>query len=139
VSAAIDDLAGYDAVGENAAFVVNIAQEEIEGGDALGQAAFDAVPLRAGNQAGQQIIRKDFLGPFLAPVNREGNALVIASFRIAGALLRSLRTFAIFAVKSFLPQRTQRKTQRKCGTPTSPSKKLNINKSKPWAGIRLLC
>src|SRR6185437_11101138 len=76
VSAAIDDLAGYDAVGENAAFVVNIAQEEIEGGDALGQAAFDAVPLRAGNQAGQQIIRKDFLGPFLAPVNRAGNALV---------------------------------------------------------------
>src|SRR6185295_5464346 len=50
VSAAIDDLAGYDAVGENAAFVVNIAQEEIEGRYALGQSAFDATPLRAGNE-----------------------------------------------------------------------------------------
>jgi hypothetical protein len=59
----------------------------------------------------------------------------IASFRIAGALLCVLCVpFAIFAVKSFLPQRTQRKTQRaqrKCGTPTSPSKKLNINNSRP--------
>jgi hypothetical protein len=37
----------------------------------------------------------------------------IASFRIAGALLCVLCVpFAIFAVKSFLPQRTQRKTQR---------------------------
>jgi hypothetical protein len=59
----------------------------------------------------------------------------IASFRIAGALLCVLCVpFAIFAVKSFLPQRTQRKTQRaqrKCGTSTSPSKKLNINNSRP--------
>jgi hypothetical protein len=59
----------------------------------------------------------------------------IASVRIAGALLCVLCVpFAIFAVKSFLPQRTQRKTQRaqrKCGTSTSPSKKLNINNSRP--------
>ncbi len=38
--------------------------------------AFDAVPFRAGNQAGQKIIRKDFLGPLFATVNREGDALV---------------------------------------------------------------
>ena len=45
--AGIDDFARHDAVGQTAAFVVDIAQEQVQGGDALRQAALDGVPFGA--------------------------------------------------------------------------------------------
>ena len=63
------------AVVENLAFVVNIVQKQIEGGDALGKALFDVLPLRAGNDARQQVIGKYPFRPFPVPVNVEGDAL----------------------------------------------------------------
>ena len=74
--AAVHDFARHGAVRKNAAFVVNIAQEQVERGNALGQSAFDAAPFRAGDQAGQQVIGKDALRPLLPAVDREGDALV---------------------------------------------------------------
>ena len=74
--AAVNDFAGHGAIGKNAAFVINVAQKQIERGNALGQAALDEAPFRAGNQAGQEIVRKDLLGAFFPSINREGDALV---------------------------------------------------------------
>jgi hypothetical protein len=47
VLATVDQLARHDAVVEDLGVGVDVAQEEIERGDALGEAALDAVPLRA--------------------------------------------------------------------------------------------
>ena len=44
--AGVDELAGDDAVFEDAAFVVDVFEEEVEGGDALGEAALDLGPTR---------------------------------------------------------------------------------------------
>jgi hypothetical protein len=46
LAAAVHDLARHMAVVENLAFVINIVQKQIEGGDALGKTLFDVLPLR---------------------------------------------------------------------------------------------
>ena len=46
VLATVDQFAGNDAVVEDFGVGVDVAQEEIERGDALGESALDAVPLR---------------------------------------------------------------------------------------------
>ena len=58
------------------AFGVDVAEEEVEGGDALGEAALDAVPLGGGDQAREQVVGEDALGAFVAAVDGEGDALV---------------------------------------------------------------
>ena len=73
--AAIDELAGNDLVGEDFGVGVNVAQEVIERGDALGEAAFDFVPLGGGDEPRQQVVGKDALGSLVAPVDGEGDAL----------------------------------------------------------------
>jgi hypothetical protein len=75
VLATVDQLAGDDAVGEDFGVGVDVAQEEIERGDALGEAALDAVPLLGGDEAGQQVVGEDALGAFVAAVDGEGDAL----------------------------------------------------------------
>jgi hypothetical protein len=54
VLAAIDHVARHDAVVENLAVAVDIAQEVIERGDALGEPALDAVPLSAAISRGSR-------------------------------------------------------------------------------------
>ncbi len=76
VPAAVNNFAGHDAVGENAPLVIDVAQKEIQRRDALRQAAFDVVPLGAGDQARDQVIGKNPLCALSPTVNREGNALI---------------------------------------------------------------
>jgi hypothetical protein len=73
--AAIDKLAGNDFVVEDFFVGVDVAEEVIEGGDALGEAALNEVPLSRSDQARQQIIGKDALGAFVAAVDGEGDSL----------------------------------------------------------------
>ena len=47
----------------------------IERGDALGEAALDAVPFGRGDEAGQQVVGKDALRAFVASVDGESDAL----------------------------------------------------------------
>ena len=75
VLATVDKLAGDDAVSEDFGVGVDVAQEEVEGGDALGEAALDAVPLLGGDEAGEQVVGEDALGAFIAAVDGEGDAL----------------------------------------------------------------
>src|SRR5215469_7984870 len=74
--AAIDDLARNNAIGENAAFVVDVAQKKIQRGNALRKTAFDVIPLGARHDARQQIIWENSLRSLFAPVNGEGDSLV---------------------------------------------------------------
>ena len=76
VRAAEDQFARDDAGAQDAAVMVDVAQEQVEGGDALGQSPFELLPLRAGDDARQQIVRKDALGAAAVAVDREGDALV---------------------------------------------------------------
>ena len=89
--AAINHLARDDAVGQAAAFVVDVAQEQVERGDALRQAAFDGLPLGAGDDARQQVVREDAFGALVAAVDREGDALV--QKRDVGGLLFAAHFF----------------------------------------------
>ena len=73
--ATVDQLARDDAVGENFGVGVNVAQKEIQRGDALREPALDAVPLRGGHQARQQIVGEDALRALFAAVDGEGDAL----------------------------------------------------------------
>ena len=74
--AAVDQLAGNDAVFEDPAFVVDVFEEQVQRRDALGEAFFDPCPLRARDDARQQIVGKDALRAFVATIHREGDALV---------------------------------------------------------------
>ncbi len=92
VLATVDELARNDAVVEDFGVGVDVAQEEVERGDALREAALDAVPLLRGDQARQQIVREDALGAFFAAVDGEGDALgeegeigrLLAALQLAG-------------------------------------------------------
>src|SRR4029077_15979049 len=88
--AAIDEFARYDAFGENAAFVINVAEKKIECGEALGQAFFDLGPFTGGDDARDEIVREDTFGAFLAAVDRESDAF-LQEGKIGGLL-----TFAQF-------------------------------------------
>ncbi len=76
VTAAIDQFARHDAIVEDLAFVIDIFQEEVEGGDALGQAVLDLRPFARGNDAREQIVGEDALGAFLVAVDGEGDAFM---------------------------------------------------------------
>jgi hypothetical protein len=67
VLTAIDDLARNDAVLEDAALVVDVLEEEVEGGDALGEAALDGGPLGGGDDARDRVVGEDALGALVAP------------------------------------------------------------------------
>src|SRR5580704_15275728 len=54
--ATVNHFARDDAVGEDVALVVHVAQKQIERGDALGQAALDKGPLAVGDDARQQVV-----------------------------------------------------------------------------------
>ncbi len=75
VLAAVDQFARNNLVVEDLGFGVDVAQKEIESGDALGEAALDAIPLLRGDEARQQVVGKDPLGSFFPAVDGEGDAL----------------------------------------------------------------
>ncbi len=74
--ARIHELAWYDAVPKDAALVIDVFQKQVQRRDALREAALHTLPLRRSHDAGQQIVREDALGSFVAAVDRERDALV---------------------------------------------------------------
>ena len=76
VFTAIDKLARDDAVLEDAALVVDVLEEEVEGCDALRQSTFDRRPLGGGDDAGDGIVGEYLLGAFFASVYGEGDSLI---------------------------------------------------------------
>ena len=74
--AGVDDAAGNHAVPDDLPLVIDVLEEEIEGGDALRQAALDGVPVTGRDDARQQIVGEDALGRLVAAVDGEGDALV---------------------------------------------------------------
>src|SRR5216683_8005199 len=76
VPAGVDDLARDYLVRQYAAFMINVLEKEIEGDDALGKARLDLPPLGASDNARQQVMREDLLGPLLTAVNVKGDSLI---------------------------------------------------------------
>ena len=75
VLAAVEQLARHDALGEDAALVVDVLQEQVDGRQALRQAVDERLPLGGGDDPRQEIERKDTLGAFFVAVDGEGDAL----------------------------------------------------------------
>jgi hypothetical protein len=99
VLAAVDQFAGDDEVVEDLGFGVYVAQEVVEGGDALGEAALNVVPLAGGDESRQQVVGKDALGAFVGSIDREGDSLV--EEREIGGLLAPLEFFTGQAGEGF--------------------------------------
>ena len=75
--------------------MVDVLEEQIQGGDALLQTALDAGPFLIRENAGKKIVGENALGAFVAPVDGEGDALVqerkigdlLAAAQLVGAQL----------------------------------------------------
>jgi len=91
VLAAVDQIAGNGFVREDAPFVIDVAQEKIEGGEPLGKSFFDFGPLARGDNARKKVVGEDAFGAFLAAVNGEGDAFVQESE--VGGLLAAAQLF----------------------------------------------
>ncbi len=68
-------LARHDAFREDSALVVDVLQEQIDRGEPLRQATFDRAPFAGRDDAWQQIVREDALGPGFVSVDGERDAL----------------------------------------------------------------
>jgi hypothetical protein len=56
--------------------MVDVVEEQVQGGDALDQAGLDVFPLAGGDHPWERIEREDALGAFLVAVDRERDALL---------------------------------------------------------------
>ena len=72
----VHQLRGDDVVAEAFLLLVDVQQEEVEGGDALDEPVLEELPLRGGNDAGDEIEGEDALEAILLPVDGERDALV---------------------------------------------------------------
>ncbi len=72
----VDHRARHDAVLQDARVAIDVAEEQIEHGDALAQASIDAGPFLGGDDARQKIGRDDPLGRLVVAVDGEGDALM---------------------------------------------------------------
>ena len=126
VLAAVDQLARHDAVGQDLRVVIDVLQEQVQRGDALGQAALEHVPLGGGDDPGNQVVGEDPLGALAAAVDGEGDALVqegeiggrLALVHLAGAdglqaVVERLRT-ARAAGRARRTSRRRRRRARRC-------------------------
>ena len=64
-----------DAVLEDVLPVIDVVQEKIQGGDALGQAAFEVFPFLGGDDAGNEIEGENLFGALLVAIDIESDAL----------------------------------------------------------------
>ena len=117
---AVDQLARHDAFREDAAVVVDVAQEQVERGQALRQAALDRLPLRRGQDARQQVVGKDALGAGLIAVDRERDALL--QERASASRCRLRRSSAGRSIR-------RSKSARYCGRGCPPAS--NISSKQP--------
>ena len=60
---------------ENLLLMIDIVQKQIQGGDALGQAALQKLPFLGGNDPGDHVERKNLLRPGRIAINVKGDAL----------------------------------------------------------------
>ena len=70
-----DIVRGDDAVLQDFLLVINVVQKKIQRGDALRKAALQQLPLPGGNDAGEQIERKNLLCAGGIAIDVEGDAL----------------------------------------------------------------
>ena len=76
VLTAINHVARDHAVVQDAALVIDVLEEQIQGRDTLRQAALNARPFLLGEDARQRIVGEDALGALLAAVDGEGDSLM---------------------------------------------------------------
>ena len=75
VPAAVDQVARHHAFGEDPPLVVDVLEKQVDRGQPLRQAAIERAPLGGGDDARQQVERKDALGALFVAVDGEGDAL----------------------------------------------------------------
>jgi hypothetical protein len=73
---AVNHRARQHAVLQHPPVIVDVAQEQVQGMNALGQAAFDPVPFGRGDDARQKVGGNDPLGRLIVVIDREGDALM---------------------------------------------------------------
>ena len=76
VAAAINKLARDDAVGEDPSPMIDVFEEKVESGDALGESAFDLPPFVERDDARQKIVGEDALSSLVVAVNSKSDALM---------------------------------------------------------------
>ena len=76
VARAEHELGRHLPVAQDALAVVDVGEEEVERVHALDHAALDVIPLRARDDARDEVEREDPLEPFLLAVDREADALI---------------------------------------------------------------
>ena len=87
----VNDLGGDDAVLEDFLLVIDVAQEQIQRAQPLGESFFNERPLVAGNDPRNEVEWHDPLGAFVSAVNRECDPLVQVGFFGKNALPLELR------------------------------------------------
>ena len=91
-----DEKGRNDAVLDDFLLVVNVAQEKIERGDTLDQAAFQMLPFAGRDDAGNQVEGKNPLHALGVTIDIEGDALAEKSQADCLALVFKLLTFEGF-------------------------------------------
>ncbi len=74
--AAIDEFARHYAVVQDAAFVIEVLEEQIQRRDALGESFLNVRPFLIRDDARQEVVWKNAFGSFRAPVHGECDALM---------------------------------------------------------------
>ncbi len=92
VAAGVDQFARHDAIAQDRGFVIQVFEEEVEREDALNEPTLDSGPFGAADHAGHQVVGKNTLDAFLAPVDGERDALV--EEREVGGLLAGAQLVA---------------------------------------------
>src|SRR4029077_3648105 len=70
------DLGRNDPVLEALLALIDVEDEEVQGGDPLDEPGLQALPLARGDDAGHEVEREDALGALFLAVDRERDALV---------------------------------------------------------------
>ena len=73
--ATVHQLTRHHAIIQYPGLGIDVAQKQIQCGDALRQAAFNPVPFLSRDQTRQQVVGKDALSTLVAAVDGEGNTL----------------------------------------------------------------
>ncbi len=101
-----DQLGGHDAIVEDLAVVVDVADEQVERPDPLLEPALDHGPLAGGHQPGDRVEGDDTLDPLAASVDGEGDALL--PHREVGQAVATLELVRPQLHQTFMQRRVMR-------------------------------
>ena len=76
VTATVHQFARDNTIHQDPSVVIDVFEEEVERGDALGEAVLDLAPFLVRNYPWQQIIGEYALGALVVAIDREGDALM---------------------------------------------------------------